>query len=635
VVAADGRLTYGELRERAARVARWLQRRGVGPDVLVGISLERSTNLIVGLLGILEAAGAYVALDASYPRPRLEMMLEDARIRVVIADGESAGLFRGLGREVLTLDEGPASSRVHGDGEAGITADETSGGPYRDPEPGPAGRDAVPRGLPAAAPARPTSAATAEDLAYVAYTSGSTGRPKGVCVTHRAVVRLVTGGLVTLGPDEVVLHFSPVSFDASTFEIWGCLANGGRLVVAPPGPLSLEELGRTLREAEVTTAWFTAGLFHQMVDEQLHTLAGLRQVLAGGDVLSAAHVQRLLAAPGRRRVINGYGPTENTTFTCCHVMEQPDEVEHPVPIGRPIANTRIYVLDGHGNPVPAGVPGELYAGGDGVARGYLGAPDATAERFVPDPFGGGGRLYRTGDRVRFRPDGVVEFLGRSDRQVKVRGFRVEPGEVEAVLVRHPAVERAVVAPPASRGDEQMLTAYVVPRSIDTLSLDELRRFVAEHLPAYLVPSAFISVEHIPLTDNGKVDVDRLVRLEAPGNAASEPLTAPATEVEEALVAMWSQVLRRDAIGVHEDFFADLGGHSLLATQVISRVREAFGVEIPLRRLFEAPTVAQLAAAVEEAILDELEAEGDEVHDVAAVKGWTASDPLPMEPCHGD
>jgi acyl carrier protein len=345
-----------------------------------------------------------------------------------------------------------------------------------------------------------------------------------------------------------------------------------------------------------------------------------------------------LKAPGRRRAINGYGPTENTTFTCCHVMETAEQVDQPVPIGRPIANTRIYVLDRQENPVPVGVPGELYAAGDGVARGYLNAPEATAERFVPDPFEPGGRMYRTGDRVRFRPDGALEFLGRFDRQIKVRGFRIEPGEVEAALARHEAVASAVVAPSAGEGGVQQLIAYLVPRTADVPTHDELRRFLAQELPPYLIPSAFVAVEQIPLTANGKVDTDRLMRLGLPRRDEAEPFDAATSEVEEALVAIWAGVLRRDAIGIHDDFFADLGGHSLLATQVISRVREGFGVEIPLRRLFEGPSIAALAAAIEEAILDELEAEAEaeteELDELAAAPGGMVARSLPVEGYHG-
>src|SRR6185436_5516200 len=287
--------------------------------------------------------------------------------------------------------------------------------------------------------------------AYVMYTSGSTGRPKGVAVVHRAVVRLVCDtGYARFGPGEVWLQLAPPSFDAATLEIWGALLHGGRLVLAPAGAPAPAELGETLARHGVTSLWLTAGLFHQMVEESLAGLLPVRQLLSGGDVLSPGHVRRALSGLPGTRLINGYGPTENTTFTCCHPMEGPDEVESPVPLGRPIANTRVYVLDASLRPVPPGVAGELCAGGDGLARGYRGRPELTAERFVPDPFADrtdrsdGNRLYRTGDLARYLPDGRLEFLGRLDRQVKIRGFRVEPGEVEAKLLAHPGVEQAAV-----------------------------------------------------------------------------------------------------------------------------------------------------------------------------------------------
>jgi aspartate racemase len=269
------------------------------------------------------------------------------------------------------------------------------------------------------------------------YTSGSTGQAKGVAVTHRSVLRLVRGAnYVDLGPEQVLLQLAPATFDAATFEIWGALLNGGRLVVAPPGPLSLEEIGRTVREGEVTTLWLTAGLFHQVVDQRAEDLSGVRQLLAGGDVLSPRHVRTVLEASDHLVLVNGYGPTENTTFTACHRMTDPRQIGETVSIGRPVSNTRIYVLDSEMKPVPVGVTGELYTGGDGLARGYLRGPELTAERFVPDPFAdeSGGRLYRTGDLARYTDDGLIEFVGRVDEQVKVRGFRIEPGEVEAALV---------------------------------------------------------------------------------------------------------------------------------------------------------------------------------------------------------
>jgi aspartate racemase len=376
----------------------------VGPETIVGLMLERSPEMVIGLMGILKAGGAYLPLDPAYPAERLRYLLADAGNPVVVGQRAQLDRLPTGARTLVALD-------------------------VPDPD------------LEAQPTSAPPSGVTARNLAYVLYTSGSTGEPKGVAVEQRSVARLVKETtFARFGPDEVILGFAPLAFDASTLELWGPLLNGGRLVLAPPGLPSLAELGATIADHGVTTLWLTAGLFHGMVDSHVSALRGVRQLLVGGDVLSVAHVQRAVAALPTTRLINGYGPTENTTFTTCYPVLDPGALGATVPIGRPIANTTVYVLDRHGHPTPIGVPGELFAGGHGVARGYLHQPDLTAERFVPDPFGPDpdGLLYRTGDLVRWRPDGVVELLGRLDEQVKIRGFRIEPGEIEAALARHPA-----------------------------------------------------------------------------------------------------------------------------------------------------------------------------------------------------
>ncbi|HSL83168.1 MAG TPA: condensation domain-containing protein, partial [Thermoanaerobaculia bacterium] len=407
----------------------------------------------------------------------------------------------------------------------------------------------------------------------------------------------------------VFLQLAPVPFDASTLEIWGALVNGARLELFPPGVPSLEELGRAVEAARVTVLWLTAGLFHQMGEAELPRLAGVSPLLSGGDVLSPPHVARVLAerAPGQV-LINGYGPTEGTTFTCCHRVG-PEEApgEEPVPVGRPISGTRVYLVDpapGRGlAPVPAGVPGELYLGGDGVARGYLRRPSLTAAAFVPDPFsalvpgaGPGARLYRTGDLARWLPEGRVGFLGRLDRQVKLRGFRVEPGEVEAVLAGHPEVRTAVVTVREDRPGDRRLVAYFVP--VDGAAPDPgaVRSYLADRLPDHLVPAACVALPELPLDPNGKADRRALPAPEG-GAAASPERTLPRGPLEEVVAGVWSDVLGAGTVGVHDDFF-DLGGHSLLATRVVARLRELTGVEVPLRRFFEHPTVAELARAVE-------------------------------------
>ncbi|HSF38303.1 MAG TPA: amino acid adenylation domain-containing protein, partial [Thermoanaerobaculia bacterium] len=539
-------MTYGELDARANRLARRLRALGVGPEVAVGLSAERSLELIVAILGILKAGGAYVPLDPAYPAERRAHMLEDVKAPIVIGE-----------EQILeSLREGE---------EAAVLPD-----------------------------------VDAEGLAYVMFTSGSTGRPKGVAVTHRNVVRLVREtGYVRFGPEEVFLQLAPVSFDASTLEIWGALLNGGRLVVAPPGPPSLAGLGRTVARHGVTTLWLTAGLFHQMVEENLPGLSPVRQLLAGGDVLSPSHVRRALRGLPGTTLINGYGPTENTTFTCCHPMTDPAEVGATVPIGRPIANTRVWLLDRNLQPVPVGSVGALYAGGDGLARGYASRPDLTAERFVPDPVSGepGARLYATGDLARWRPDGAIEFLGRADHQVKVRGFRIELGEIETALSSHPDVAGAVVLVREDVPGDKRLVAYAVPREGAAVGERELRAHLEELLPSYMVPARFVSLPELPLTPNGKVDRRALPAPDREVEAIAD-LVPPRTPFEEALAGIWQSLLGLDRVGVHDDFFS-LGGHSLLATQMVSRVREVFGVEIELRSVFEEPTVAELAAHVEE------------------------------------
>jgi len=443
--------------------------------------------------------------------------------------------------------------------------------------------------------ANPVNLGCPTDLAYVMYTSGSTGRPKGVMVENRAVVRLVRNtNFCHFGPDEVFLLFAPVSFDASTLEIWGPLLTGGRLVVMPPQAASLQEVGRVIRENSVTTLWLTAGLFHLMVDERLDDLRPIRQLLAGGDVLSARHVRQVLDNIPDGCLINGYGPTENTTFTCCHSMRVGDRIPDSVPIGRPISNTRVYILDAGRQPVLPGEPGELYAAGDGVARGYLNDPQGTAEKFLPDPFSAepGARMYRTGDLARWRADGVIEFLGRLDNQVKILGHRIEPGEVETVLCSHADVRQACVITNSDGVDSKRLIAYYVASSTSRATPSDLRDFLTSKVPSYLIPALFVPLASLPLSPNGKVD-----RAALPGPLFSPDADgiseSPKTKLEQALIDVWRRVLCLERVGLDDNFF-DLGGDSLLLVAVHSNLQKILQTEIPVVDLFEFTTIRTLA-----------------------------------------
>jgi natural product biosynthesis luciferase-like monooxygenase protein/amino acid adenylation domain-containing protein/FkbM family methyltransferase len=547
------RLTYLDLQQRAGRIARRLVAQGLRPEERVAVLAERSPDLVAILLGILQAGGVYLPLDPIYPRERLTWMARDAGASLLIAPSP-------LSPAELSLFEGLRLIALDG----------------QEPEADP--------------PEVPTEA-----LAYVMYTSGSTGRPKGVAVTHRNVVRLVRGAdYADMGPDQTWLQYAPVSFDASTLEIWAPLLNGSRLVLFPGSAGSLDDLARIIETHRVTSAWLTAGLFHEMVDARLDGLQPLTQLLTGGDVVSPEHARRALEAHSRLVLINGYGPTEGTTFTCCHRMTDPRQLRENVPIGRPIANARVYVLDGRFRPVPIGVWGELYAGGEGLARGYLDRPDLTAERFVPNPLAAatddpGSRLYRTGDLARQLPGGSLEFLSRMDHQVKIRGFRIELGEIEAALVALAGVREAVVVAREDTPGDKRLVAYVVGDG----EAGTLRQSLRERLPDYMVPGALLKLAALPLTANGKVDRKALP---APERPSEDGYLAPRTPVEEVLAAVWSELLEVDRVGVRDDFFS-LGGHSLKAGRLVSRIRETFAVDLPLRTVFAAPTVAAMAVAI--------------------------------------
>jgi amino acid adenylation domain-containing protein len=567
MVAGEMEITYRELARRGGVLARRLRGFGVGPDVPVALCLERSPEMVAGMLGILGAGGAYVPLDLGYPRERLAWMLADSGARIAVARG--AGIFSleaALGANPGTGDVRVVDLESLEEGLA--EGEDEDGGVHPD------------------------------NLASIVYTSGSTGRPKGVAATHRGAIRLVVDpGYADLGPEETILQLAPVSFDASTFEIWGALLNGGRLVLPPPGPVALRELGEALRRHRVTTLFLTTGLFHQMIDEEAARLAGLRQLLFGGDVASVAHIHRALELLPGVRLIHAYGPTEATTFATCGTVTAANAARAALSLGRPVPRTSVHILDAGLEPVPPGVPGELYLGGDGLARGYWRRPDLTAARFVPSPFPlsavGGERLFRTGDLARWLSDGTVDFLGRIDRQVKIRGFRVEPEEVEATLDAHPGVAACVVLP-RGEAEDKRLVAWVVADGDPAPGDGDLLAWCRERLPSFLVPAAFVRIEALPLGSNGKVDRRALPEPDRSRPAAA--YVAPRTPVEEKVAAVWAEVLGVDQVGAEDDFFV-LGGHSLLATQIVSRLSRDFGLELGLRAFFEEPTVTGVAMAI--------------------------------------
>jgi amino acid adenylation domain-containing protein/non-ribosomal peptide synthase protein (TIGR01720 family) len=548
-----GALTYGELNERANRVAHLLVGKGIGPEDLVGVAMPRSADMIVSLIAILKSGAGYLPLDPEYPAARVALMMDEARAVCVLTAGDE---LANLPSEAERIDVHEVAER---------------------------------RDLPAGNPAPRGSTG---NVCYVMYTSGSTGTPKGIVIPQRAVIRLVRGGgCARLDRDSVVAQFAPLSFDASTFEIWGALLNGGRVAVLAPGLPTLDELGAELRRYEVGTLWLTAGLFHQMVEHQMEDLGGIRELLAGGDVLDGGSIRKVLENASGCTVINGYGPTEATTFTTCHRMERAEQVSERVPIGRPIGNTRVYVLDEQLQPAPIGVWGELYIGGCGLARGYVGRSGLTAERFVAHPREGGKRMYRTGDVVRWRRDGRLEFGGRADQQVKLRGFRIEPGEVEAALQRQRGVGQAVVMAREDQPGEKRLVAYVTGEGVDA---EGLRAALQGELPDYMTPAAIVVLERFPLNANGKVDRKAL----APPEYTRREWRGPRTPREEILCSLFAQTLGLELVGIDDNFF-ELGGHSLLATVLVSRIRATLGVELPISAPFESPTPAELARALAE------------------------------------
>ena len=564
LVCGAASLSYGELNARANRLAHHLIGQGVGPEALVGICLDRSFDMVAALLAILKAGAAYVPIDPDLPALRRDALVSDSGLRHMLTAKAHRNLFVDRVGRLVILDENACDLASESEENPGV------------------------KSLP-------------DNLAYLNYTSGTTGMPKAVLVSHIGVVRLVhEPNYVRLDPSCRLLQMAPLSFDAATFEIWGALLNGGTLVIMPPGPRSPQEIGEELIRHRVDTLWLTAGLFNAVVSFALPALAGVRQLLAGGDVLSADDVEQVRRAYPECQVLNGYGPTENTTFTCCYRVPRQSDLSAGVPIGFPINNTRVYVLDAGLEPLPVGVTGELYIAGLGLARGYLNRPGLTAERFVADPhaMAPGQRMYRTGDLARWRADGSLDFLGRVDHQVKLRGFRIELGEIEAALTEHPSIRQAVVVVREHAPGAKRLVAYVAPDGGADLDISELRKRLGEILPTYMIPDAFVTLPALPLTPNGKVDRRALPVEEITRPDLNVEFAPPACPREEKLARIWREVLRLDRVGIRDDFF-DLGGHSLLLVQLWHRISQTFGQVHPLNLIYQNRTIEKMAALLKE------------------------------------
>jgi amino acid adenylation domain-containing protein len=577
LVCGERRWTYGELNSRANQLAHYLQRLGVGPESLVGVCMERSAEMVVALLAILKAGGAYIPLDPTYPPERLNLMLEDSRARVLFLRGELPDGFR-IPECVTT-----------------ISLDDDARSP-------------------AAPSTEPPMSCDPQNAAYVLYTSGSTGRPKGVVVTHRNFVNLLCSvqrepGLTM---DDSLLATTTLSFDISGLELFLPLISGAKLIVgASRLSLDIYSLIRQIGTQDITVLQATPTLWRLLIEAGWTGSSNLK-VLSGGEALPSDLAERL--AERSSSVWNMYGPTETTIWSC--TFEVTTQAGAIVPIGRPIANTRVYILDDQMQPMAMEEPGELYIGGAGLARGYLNRPDLTSERFVPDPFGAepGQRLYRTGDIVRMRRDGCLEFLGRNDQQVKIRGHRIELCEIEGALRGHSGIEEAIVVIREEPAGNKRLIAYLVLSESVKPNVQDLRGFLRHKLPDYMVPSAFVELNALPQTPNGKVDRHALPD---PGTAileATEVYVPPRTRTEELLAGIWASVLRLQRVGVRDPFL-ELGGHSLLAMQIASRIRDRFHVTVPVRTLYTLATIERVAAAIADLIEVGSRTEAEDIHPI--------------------
>lgn len=571
LVASDQLLSYRKLNQRANQLAHYLQALGVRPNILVGICVERSLDLVVGLLGILKAGGAYMPLDPSYPSERLSFMLEDAQAPVLVTQQHLARRLETQKAHVVCLDT-----------EAIALSEQST--------------------------LDPTSTVTIDDLAYVIYTSGSTGRPKGVQITHDGLLNLVFWHqrAFAVTPFDRATQLTSPAFDATGWELWPYLTAGASVYlpdedtrVSPPA------LRDWLLKHSITITFLPTALAESVMTLDWPSTTSLRLLLTGADTL------RHYPSPTLPfRLVNNYGPTEATVVATYGHVPPTEHSDGRPSIGRPIANTQTYILDEHLQQVPIGEPGALYIGGVGLARGYLNRPELTNEKFIPHPFSSepGARLYKTGDLARYMPDGQIAFMGRTDHQLKIRGYRVEPDEIISVLNGHPAVQTSLVV--AREAGEKHLVAYLVLVPGAYVTAGSLRETLMTYLPDYMIPVAFVQMDALPLTPNGKVDRAALPAPDVANTIQEESITAPSTPTEEHVAGIVTALLQLEQVGIDDNFFM-LGGHSLLGTQIIARVAETFGIELPLRSLFEVPTVRLLAAEIERLIVARIEAMSDE------------------------
>jgi amino acid adenylation domain-containing protein len=573
LVMGDRVLRYGELNRRANQLAHYLQELGVRPGVLVGICVERSLDMVVGLLGILRAGGAYVPFDPAYPVERLHFMLRDAQAPVLVTHHHLAQRFSTQRIQVVCLDA-----------DAPALAQQST--------------------------ANPVSTATVEDLAYVIYTSGSTGQPKGALIAHGGLLNLVCWHqrAFAVTPSDRATQVASPAFDATGWELWPYLTMGASIYLPDEETRVAPTLLRDwLVSCGITTTFLPTALAENVMALEWPPETSLRILLTGADTLHHYPSPSLPFA-----LVNNYGPTETTVVATSGRVLPADHADGPPAIGRPIDNTLVYLLDEHLRQVPMGEPGELYIGGVGLAKGYLNRPELTAERFIPHPFSDepGARLYKTGDLARSLPDGQIAFLGRIDHQIKIRGYRVEPDEIVSVLNRHPDVQASVVVAREDIPGDRRLVAYIVSVLGAHITQGSLRETLMTHLPDYMIPSAFVRLEALPLTPNGKVDRAALPVPDATNTLRDEIFAAPSTPTEKRLAEIVAPLLGLEQVGIDDNFFL-LGGSSLLGTQVITQVAETFGIDLSLRALFDLPTVRELAAEIERRIFARVEALSDE------------------------